>query len=206
METRCLGPLRPRLSCRGRARELVAVLGAGALLVGCTTTHALGRIDDDGVRRQVDAIAGNGDAIARVRPLPGAHPPPFGERVTGVLPQGLIIEPTPGQALLVAREQVTSLSRYRHARGAADGAIAGSIAGFVVGLALGVLQTVAEPRCTDFCDASRPPRGGAPRRRPPRCHRGRARRRHRRGGRSRGALRNHPDDMGAVTSSTCWRA
>jgi hypothetical protein len=147
-----LGLLQPRLTCRRRAREVVALLGAGALLVGCTTTHALGRISDDGVRREVDDIAANGDAVVRLRPLPGARPPSFGERVTGVAPPGLIIEATSGQPLLVAREQVSSLSRYDHARGAADGAIAGSIAGFAVGLLLGILQTVAAPRCSDYCD------------------------------------------------------
>lgn len=156
MENRCFGLVRLRLSCRGRARELVAALGVGALLVGCTTTHALGRIDDDGVRRQVDAIAANGDAIVRVRPAPGARLPPFGERVTGVMPSGLIIEPTRGQPLLVAREQLTSLSRYDHAHGAAEGALAGSIAGFVVGLAFGILQTVGGPRCSDYCDRPDP--------------------------------------------------
>jgi hypothetical protein len=138
--------------CLGRARERVAVLGVGALLLGCTTTHALGRIDDDRVRTEVDAIAANGDAIVRVRPPPGARPQPFGERVTGVMPAGLIIEPTRGQPVLVAREQLTSLSRYNHARGAADGAIAGGIAGVVVGLTLGVLVSLDGPRCTDYCD------------------------------------------------------
>ena len=43
--------------------------------------------------------------------------------------------------MLVGREQVKSLSRYDHARGAGDGAIAGGIAGFLVGLTLGVLVT-----------------------------------------------------------------
>ena len=128
------------------------MLGAGVLLVGCTTTHTLGRIDAAGVRTQVDAIAASGDALARVRPLPGARPPPFGERVTGVTPSGLVIEPTRGQPLLVAREQLTSLSRHDHARGAADGAIAGGIAGLVVGLTIGILQTVGGPRCSDNCD------------------------------------------------------
>ncbi len=127
------------------------MLGAGALLVGCTTTHTLGRIDSDGVRTQVDAIAASGDAIVRVRPLPGERPPPFGERVTSVTPPGFIIEPTRGQPLLVAREQLTSLSRNDHARGAADGAIAGGIAGFLVGVTIGILQTVGGPRCSDYC-------------------------------------------------------
>ena len=112
---------RPRLSCRGlvRVRELVAVLAAGALLGGCTTTHTLGRIDDPGVREEVDAIAAGGDAIMHMRHPPGTRPPPFGERVTGVSAPGLIIEPTRGQPVLVGREQVSWLSRYDHARGAA---------------------------------------------------------------------------------------
>jgi hypothetical protein len=151
MANRCLGFLRPRVSARARARELVAVLGASALLVGCTTTHTLGRIDDDGVRPKLDALAASGDAIVRVRGLPGAHPPLFGERVTGVTPPGLIVEPTRGQPLLVARDQVTSLSRYDHARGAVDGAIGGSIAGFVLGLTIGLLQSVGGSGCTDGC-------------------------------------------------------
>ena len=42
--------------------------------------------------------------------------------------------------MLVGREQVTSLSRYDHARGAGDGAIAGGLAGFLFGLTFGVLR------------------------------------------------------------------
>ena len=127
------------------------MLAAGALLVGCTTTHALGRIDDPGVRAEVDALAAKGDAIVHVRHAPGTRPPPFGDRVKAVTPPGLVIEPTRGQPLLVVREQVTSLSRYSHGRGAGDGAIAGGIAGFVVGLTLGVLLVTAAPGCSDGC-------------------------------------------------------
>src|SRR4029077_11305685 len=86
-----------------------------------------------------------------VRHPPGTRPPPFGERVKAVTPPGLVIEPTRGQPVLVEREQVTSLSRYSHARGAGDGAIAGGIAGLLVGLTLGVLLTAAGPSCTDDC-------------------------------------------------------
>ena len=128
------------------------MLAAGALLGGCTTTHTLGRIDDPGVREEVDAIAAGGDAIMHMRHPPGTRPPPFGERVTGVSAPGLVIEPTRGQPVLVAREQVSWLSRYDHARGASDGLIAGGLAGFLVGLTLGVLLTAtAGPHCTDYC-------------------------------------------------------
>ena len=152
MEKRRRSLPRSRLSCRGlvRLRELVAP--AGALLVGCTTTHTLGRIDDPGVREEVDAIAAGGDAIMHMRHPPGTRPPPFGERVTGVSAPGLIIEPTRGQPVLVGREQVTSLSRYHHARGAGDGAIAGGLAGFLVGLTFGVLGAAANrTACSDGC-------------------------------------------------------
>ena len=127
------------------------MLAAGALLVGCTTTHTLGRIDDPGVREEVDAIAAGGDAIMHMRHPPGTRPPPFGERVTGVSAPGLIIEPTRGQPVFVGREQVKSLSRYDHARGAGDGAIAGGLAGFLFGLTFGVLLTAARPECSDDC-------------------------------------------------------
>jgi len=148
-----------RLSCRGlvRRRPLVALLATGALLVGCTTTHALGRIDDPGVREEVDAIAAGGDAIMHMRHPPGTRPPPFGDRVTGVSAPGLVIEPTRGQPVLVGREQVKSLSRYHHARGAGDGAIAGSLAGFLVGLTLGILLAAAAPRCSDDCGSGPDP-------------------------------------------------
>src|SRR5438067_1173982 len=84
MENRGQSLPRLRHSRRGRAGEHVALLAAGALLVGCTTTHALGRLDDPGVRAQLDAIAGNGDAIVHVRQPPGTLPPgtrspPFGD-------------------------------------------------------------------------------------------------------------------------------
>jgi hypothetical protein len=155
MEKRHWRPSQPRLSCRGRVRvrtrELVASLAAGALLAGCTTTHTLGRIDDPGVREEVDAIAAGGDAIMHMRHPPGTRAPPFGDRVTDVSAPGLIIEPTPGQPVFVAREQVKSLSRYHHARGAGDGAIAGSLAGFLVGLTLGILLAAAAPGCSDDC-------------------------------------------------------
>ena len=128
------------------------MLAAGALLVGCTTTHTLGRIDDPGVREEVDAIAAGGDAIMHMRHPPGTRPPPFGDRVTGVSAPGLIIEPTRGQPVLVGREQVTWLSRYHHARGAGDGAIAGGLAGFLFGLTFGVLLTNAgRSACSDNC-------------------------------------------------------
>jgi hypothetical protein len=81
----------------------------------------------------------------------GTRPPPFGERVTGLSPPGLLIEPTRGQPLLVARERVSSLSRYDHARGALDGALGGGVGGFVVGFVFGVLLTAALPRCSDDC-------------------------------------------------------
>jgi hypothetical protein len=129
-----------------------AGLAAAMLLSGCTTTHVLGPIKDEGVRADVDAIAARGDAMVRVRPVPGTRPPPFGEKVTGIAGPGLIIEPTRGQPLLVAREQVASLSRYDHARGARDGAIAGGIAGFGVGFAVVALVTNAgTSACTDGC-------------------------------------------------------
>jgi hypothetical protein len=142
---------RLRLSCRGRARELVALLATATLLVGCTTTHALGRIDDRGVREQVDRIAASGDAMMHMRHPPGTRPPPFGQRVTGVSGPGLIIEPTRGQPVLVAREQVQSLSTYGHARGAGDGAIAGGLTGFLVGLTVGIVLAAAVPACSDDC-------------------------------------------------------
>src|SRR4051812_2621580 len=153
MEKRRRSVSRSRLSCRGRSHVggVAAVLAAGALLVSCTTTHTLGRINDPGVREEVDAIAASGDAIMHLRHPPGTRPPPFGERVTAVSPPGLVIEPTRGQPLLVPREQVAWLSRYEHARGAADGAIGGSLAGFVVGLTLGVLLTAFHPECSDDC-------------------------------------------------------
>jgi hypothetical protein len=86
-----------------------------------------------------------------MRHPPGTRPPPFGERVTGVSAPGLVIEPTRGQPVLVAREQVSWLSRYDHARGAGDGAIAGAVAGFLIGLTVGILLTAAAPRCSDDC-------------------------------------------------------
>jgi hypothetical protein len=130
----------------------VACLAAAILLSGCTTTHVLGPIKDEGVRADVDAIAARGDATVRVRPVPGTRPPPFGERVTGIAEPGLIIEPTRGQPLLVAREQVASLSRYDHPRGAGDGAIGGGIAGFAVGfLVLALMTNAGSSACTDGC-------------------------------------------------------
>ena len=151
MEKRRRSLPRSRLSCRGLVslRELVA---AGALLVGCTTTHTLGRIDDPGVREEVDAIAAGGGAIVHMRHPPGTRPPPFGERVTGVSAPGLIIEPTRGQPVFVGREQVESLSRYDHARGAGDGAIAGAVVGFLVAFTLGALVTAGtDSGCSDDC-------------------------------------------------------
>ncbi len=151
MENRCGSPSQSRHSRRGRERALVALLAAGALLVGCTTTHKLGRIDDPGVRAQIDALAADGDAIVHVRHPPRPGPPPFGETVKAVTPQGLVIEPTRGQPLLVPREQVTSLSRYDHGRGAGDGALALGIPGFLVGLTFGFLAASVAPGCSDDC-------------------------------------------------------
>jgi hypothetical protein len=74
VENRCLGSLRPRLSCHGRLCKLVVLLGVGVLLVGCATTHALGRIDDDGVRTQVDAIAANAMRSYACAPRPEPAP------------------------------------------------------------------------------------------------------------------------------------
>jgi hypothetical protein len=152
---------RLRLSCRGRGRvqELVALLAATAL-IGCTTTHTLGRIDDPGVREQIDAIAAGGDALVHIRHPPGTRPPPFGETVTGVTAPGLIIETTRGQPVFIRREQVQSLSRYHHARGAGDGAIAGSLAGFLVGVTLGILAA-AFTECSDGCSRPDPVSVGA---------------------------------------------
>lgn len=151
METR-FPSLRPRHSCRGSSREMVAPLAAVALLAGCTTTHALGRIDDPRVRADVDSVAADGAALVRVRQPPLTRPPPFGDRVTAVTPAGLVIEPTRGQPLLVPREQVASLSRFSHAGGARDGAIAGGLAGFATGVTLGALLTTAfHSECSDGC-------------------------------------------------------
>jgi hypothetical protein len=130
---------------------------AAAALVGCTTTHTLGRIDDPGVREQVDAIAAGGDATMHMRHPPGTRPPPFGETVAGVAPAGLIIEPTRGHPVFIGREQVQSLSRYHHARGAGDGAIAGSVAGFLVGLTFGILLAAAATGCSDGCGSGPDP-------------------------------------------------
>ncbi len=114
--------------------------------------HTLGRIDDPAVRAEVDGIAAHGHVLVHVRPPPGTRPPQIGDRVTSVIPQGLVIEPTRGQPLLVPREQVTSLSRYNHVWGTGDGAIVGGIAGFVAGLTLGVLATNAgNSGCSDDC-------------------------------------------------------
>jgi len=151
MENPRLSLPRPRLLCRGRARAIVAAIAAGVLPVGCTTTHLLGRIDDPGVREQIDAIAADGDAILHVREPPRPRPPSFGERVKGVTPDGLIVEPTRGQPLLIPRERVRSLSRYYHARGAGDGAIGGGLAGLIIGVTLGTLLTISRPGCSDGC-------------------------------------------------------
>jgi hypothetical protein len=159
MENRARIFSRSRHSCRGRTRELIALLAAGALLVGCTTTHTLGRIDDPGVRAEVDAVAANGDAIMHLRHPTDAHPPPFGDRVTAVTPEGLVIEPTRGQPQLVAREQVRSLSRYNHARGAKDGALGAGFAGFVIGAAFGLLVASLRTGCSDDCASQRPNAG-----------------------------------------------
>jgi hypothetical protein len=142
---------RPRHSCRDRTRELIAVLVTGTLLVGCTTTHTLGRIDDPGVRAEVDAVAASGDAIMHLRHPTETHPPPFGDRVTAVTPPGFVIEPTRGQPQLVAREQVGSLSRYNHARGAKDGAIGGGLVTFFASATLILLLAAIPTGCSDNC-------------------------------------------------------
>lgn len=149
MKNRGRGVRGPRHPCRGRSREL-ALLCAGALLAGCTTTHTLGRIDDPGVRAEVDAIAASGDAIMHLR-QGETHPPPFGDRVTGVTPLGLVIEPTRGQPQLVAREDVRSLSRYSHARGAKDGAIGGGLVSFFAGATLVLVRASIPRSCSDGC-------------------------------------------------------
>jgi len=141
----------PRHPCRGRSRGL-ALLCAGALLVGCTTTHTLGRIDDPGVRAEVDAVAASGDAVMHLRHPTETHPPPFGDRVTAVTPLGLVIEPTRGQPQIIAREQVGSLSRYNHARGAKEGAIGGGIVTFFVAATLTLFLAAAfSSGCSDGC-------------------------------------------------------
>jgi hypothetical protein len=151
MENRGPNLPRPRHSCRDRTRELVAFLAAGALLVGCTTTHTLGRIDDPGVRAEVDAVASSGDALMHLRHPTDTRPPPFGDRVTAVIPTGFVIEPTRGQPQLVAREQVGSLSRYNHARGAKDGAIGGGLVSFVAGATLVLVLASIPTGCSDGC-------------------------------------------------------
>jgi len=128
------------------------VLAAGTLLAGgCSTTHMLGRIDDPGVRADVDAIAAKGDAYLHVRPPPGMRRLLVGDRVTGIAPLGLVIEPARGQQLLVPREQVQSLSRYDHAHGARNGAIGGGLAGFAIGVTLGILVSNLRAECSDDC-------------------------------------------------------
>jgi hypothetical protein len=157
MTNRCGGCSRSRLSCRGWRALLVVLLASGTLLVGCTTTHALGRISDPGVRAEVDAIASGGDALLHVRHPPGVRPPPFGDRVTAVLLDGLVIEPTGGQPVLVPREQVAFVSTYHRGRGARDGAIGGGVAGFLVGVALGSLLAAAtHSSCSDGCGDNDP--------------------------------------------------
>jgi hypothetical protein len=145
---------RPRLSCRGRARAIVAVLAVATLAAGCSTTHRLGRIDDPGVRAQVDAVAAKGDSFLHVWPPPGMRRLLVGDRVTGVVPLGLVVEPKGGPQLLVPREQVQSLSRYDHAHGARNGAIGGGLAGFAIGLTLGILLSNVSAACSDDCGHS----------------------------------------------------
>lgn len=130
------------------------MLIAGTLLGGCTTTHALGRIDDPGVRAEVDAVAGKGDAFLHVWPPPGARRLLVGDRVTGVVPLGLVVEPKGGSQLLVPREQVQSLSRYDHAHGARNGAIGGGLVGFAIGLTLGIMLSNLSTQCSDYCGHS----------------------------------------------------
>lgn len=158
MKNRGRGVRGPRHRCRGRSREL-ALLWAGALLVGCTTTHTLGRIDEPGVRAEVDTVAASGDAVMHMRHATETHPPPFGDRVTAVTPAGLVIEPTRGQPQLVAREQVASLSRYNHARGAKDGAIGTGLVSFFAAATLVLLLASIPTPCSDNCGSQDPGAG-----------------------------------------------
>jgi hypothetical protein len=104
------------------------------------------------VRAEVDAVAASGDAVMRLRHPTETHPPPFGDRVTALTPPGLVIEPTRGQPQLIAREQVASLSRYNHARGAKDGAIGGGVVSFFAAATLTLFLTAAlSSGCADAC-------------------------------------------------------
>lgn len=131
---------------------LSRALLVGILLTACTTTHELGRIEDPHTRAEVDAVAASGHALVRLRPSEGARPPPFGYRVSGVTPSGLVIEPSRGQSVFVAPPQIASLSRYNHLRGARDGAVAGGLTGFAMGLVVGAFVTYSTNQgCSDGC-------------------------------------------------------
>lgn len=142
---------RPRLSCPGWPATLVALVAAAAASVSCTTTHALSRVGDPGVRAEIDAVAAGGDAILHVRHPPGTRMPPFGDRVTAVLPEGFVIEPTRGHPVIVPREQVAYISTYHHARGARDGALGVGGAGLAIGFTLAALLSAVPPSCSDGC-------------------------------------------------------
>jgi hypothetical protein len=129
-----------------------------ALLVGCTTIHALGPIEDPSARAQLSARAGEGGALVGLRSDPATNGLPWRHRVSGVTPSGLLIAPAGEQpATVVPLSQVASVSRYDRRRGAAEGALAGGIAGFVSGFAVGTFVTDSGSHCADDC----PPRPNA---------------------------------------------
>jgi hypothetical protein len=118
------------------------------MLTSCTTTYEIGRVQDRRTRAELDAVVARGGYVHLRRPA-GTRGPEVGYRVTGVTPSGWLIEPARGQTLLVAPEEIESVSTYHHGRGAGEGAIGVGLVGLLVGLSVGFLVAEATRSAPD---------------------------------------------------------
>jgi hypothetical protein len=136
------------------ASPAIAAL-ALALLVGCTTTHALGRIDDPAARERLGLVVASGGTVASLRADPATNGLPISHRVADLTPAGLLIAPAdPQPSVVVPLSEVASVSRHDRLRGAGEAAVGAGIAGFAAGLMIGIVSTMGGT-CADDC----PPRG-----------------------------------------------
>jgi hypothetical protein len=121
------------------ARALVT--GAIVATFGCSTTHQLGRVADEGtVEALEDAALGPG-ATLHVEPLPGERAPTLSRPIRSLTTEGIVLD-EPGPPVVVPLARVRSVSTNDRARGARRGALGMGLVGLLVGAALSTYVVV----------------------------------------------------------------
>jgi hypothetical protein len=134
------------------ASEARAVLGAALAVsvaaAACTTTHALGRLDDPAARARAQDVIAHETTYAAVTPVSSASQER--PRAVALTAAGLELEPSPRAThVVVPATQLRYLSTYDHGRGARDGALALGIPAFLVGFTAGIVLLDAWSSCSD---------------------------------------------------------